>query len=93
MEQILEENDKLRSLDGLVEKSKPVELKQTLQFPKDIAIMLGHGEESASVLNITTIHMFETAPQEKCAIAYEIVSPREDLGIIYLIIVYAVAAN
>lgn len=37
--------------------------------------------------------MFETAPQSKCAIAYEVMSPREDLDIVHLIILYSVTAN
>ncbi len=37
--------------------------------------------------------MFETAPQSKCAIAYEVVSPREDLGVVYLVILYSITAN
>jgi len=45
------------------------------------------------LLTITAVHMFETAPQSKCAVAYEIMSPREDLGIVYLIILYSVTAN
>ena len=45
------------------------------------------------MLKITALHMFESAPQSKCAVAYEVVSPRDDLGIVYLIIVYSVTAN
>jgi hypothetical protein len=37
--------------------------------------------------------MFETMPQSKCAVAYEIYSPRQDLGTTYLIIVYSITAN
>ena len=55
--------------------------------------MLGTHQEKASVLTITAIHMFETAPQSKCAVAYEIMSPRDDLGLVYLIILYSVTAN
>ena len=55
--------------------------------------MLGQDQERASLLNITAIHMFETAPQAKCAVAYEVVSPREDLGVVYLIILYSITAN
>ena len=55
--------------------------------------MLGTHDQKASLLSITAIHMFETAPQSKCAVAYEIVSPREDLGVVYLIILYSVTAN
>lgn len=55
--------------------------------------MLGADGQPARVLNITALHMFETAPQSKCAIAYEVMSPRDGLDILYLIIVYSVAAN
>lgn len=55
--------------------------------------MLGDGKQKASVESITALHMFETAPQSKCAIAYEIMSPREDLGIVYLIVLYSITAN
>jgi len=37
--------------------------------------------------------MFETMPQSKCAVAYEIFSPRVDLGTVYLIIVFSITAN
>ena len=95
MEQCVEENTKLSFAQFSDSTTKPaaIELKQTLEFPEDILIMLGEGEQRASVLNITTIHMFETAPQSKCAIAYEVVSPREDLGVVYLVILYSITAN
>lgn len=44
-------------------------------------------------MNVTALHLFESAPQSKCAVAYEVVSPREDLDVVYLIIVYSVTAN
>ena len=62
MEQILEENVKLRAMEGTQEKSKPIELKQTLVFPNEILLMLGDGNDSASVLKVTCVHTFETAP-------------------------------
>lgn len=55
--------------------------------------MLGHEGQMASVLSISAVHMFETAPQSKCAIAYEVMSPRDDLDIVHLIILYSVTAN
>ena len=70
-----------------------IELKQSLDFPQEILIMLGEGDRRASLHSITAVHMFETAPQSKCAVAYEIVSPRDDLGVVYLVIVYSVTAN
>ena len=39
------------------------------------------------------MHMFETMPQSKCAMAYEIFSPRDELDIVNLIIVYSITAN
>ena len=96
MEQCVEENIKLRLQLNQHLETKPaaIELKQTLAFPDEILIMLGQGPENpATVISITAIHMFETAPQSKCAVAYEVVSPRDDLGLVYLIIVYSVTAN
>ena len=55
--------------------------------------MLGDGDNPAGVLNVTAIHNFEESPSEKCAIAYEVNSPRENLGIVYLIVVYSIAAK
>ena len=43
-------------------KCKPIELKQTLVFPNEILLMLGDGNDSASVLKVTCVHTFETAP-------------------------------
>ena len=45
------------------------------------------------MIAITALHLFESAPQSKCAVAYEVVSPREEIGIVYLIVVYSVTAN
>ena len=44
MEQILDENNKLRSQED-DRKTKAVEAKQTLSFPVEILIMLGDGEK------------------------------------------------
>jgi len=46
MEQLVEENNKLRFAQNLQSTSKPaaIELKQTLQFPDEILIMLGTHE-------------------------------------------------
>ena len=37
--------------------------------------------------------MFETMPQSKCAVAYEVFSPRQNIGTVYLIVVYSITAN
>lgn len=94
MEQCVEENNKLRfARQSVTTKPAAIELKQTLAFPDEILVMLGEGEQRATLRAITAIHMFETAPQSKCAIAYEILSPRDQLGIVYLVILYSVTAN
>ena len=94
MEQIVEENSRLwQSVGTDKQKHAAVELKQTLQFPQDVLVMLGTQDQPASVLAVTALHLFESAPQSKCAVAYEVVSPREELGLLYLIIVYSITAN
>ena len=96
MEQVIEENSKLRlALDNEKSGAKPpkVEQKQSLHFPNEILFMLGTPDEQAQVLSVSSMHLFETAPQSKCAIAYEVMSPRDDLGMVYLIIVYSITAN
>lgn len=73
MEQLVEENIKLRfAFANDASKPSAIELKQTLAFPEDILIMLGSEKSRAQLVGITALHMFETAPQSKCAIAYEI---------------------
>ena len=97
MELVIEESEQLYYLKNkdAVAKRQAVELKQNLKFPDEILTLLGDNENGklAHVVSITSIHMFETTPQSKCAVAYEVYSPREDLGPVYLIIVYSVTAN
>ena len=64
MEQLVEENNKLRFAQNLSVGGKPaaIELKQTLALPDEILIMLGQGDQEASLMSITAVHMFETAP-------------------------------
>ena len=64
MEQMVEENNKLRFAQNLGMTTKPaaIELKQTLDFPDDILIMLGQDGQKATLNAVTAVHMFETAP-------------------------------
>lgn len=66
-----------------------------MELPKEILTLLCDPQDNrpAQVVNVTALHMFETVPQSKCAVAYEILSPRQDVGTIYLIVVYSVTAN
>ena len=63
MEQIIEENNRLRFAQRIADKEgSAIELKQTLDFPQEILVMLGEGDKQAVLHSITAIHMFETAP-------------------------------
>ncbi len=54
--------------------------------------MLGRQNNQATVQRVTCIHMFETMPQSKCAIAYEVNSPRHG-GDVYLVLIFSTTAN
>jgi hypothetical protein len=93
MELVIEESEQLHMLDAA--KRQAVELKQSLKFPDEVLTLLCDPQDNrpAHVVNITALHMFETTPQSKCAVAYELFSPRAALGTIYMIVVYSITAN
>jgi hypothetical protein len=70
-----------------------VEAKSCLKFPEELLMMLGSLQEEAEISRVTCIHVFETMPQSKCAVAYEIFSPRHDDEMVYIVIVYSTTAN
>ena len=55
--------------------------------------MLGTIKSTATIEKVSCVHVFETMPQSKCAVAYEIRSPRHDDDSVYMIIVYSTTAN
>ena len=78
VESIIEENEQIRFLSNKDQASKrnAVELKAHLSFPDELLIMLGNGQQKAKLNKITCFHIFETLPQSKCAIAYDVTSLR-----------------
>lgn len=54
--------------------------------------MLGTKKSSATIERVSCIHVFETMPQSKCAIAYEVQSPRHN-DVIFVVVVYSTTAN
>ena len=58
-----------------------------------ILMMLGTLKSFATIERVTCVHVFETMPQSKCAIAYQIKSPMHDDDIINVVIVYSTTAN
>jgi hypothetical protein len=77
VEALIDENSMIHFQLNKQEAAKhtAVELKNTLRIPEEILILLGKEGQMAQVEKIGAVHMFETMPQAKCAIAYEIDSP------------------
>lgn len=55
--------------------------------------MLGTPQNEAQISRVTAVHIFETMPQSKCAIAYAIKSPRHNNDTVYVVIIYSTTAN
>ena len=52
-------------------KRNAVELNQEIKFPNDILYLFANEDgQHADLVKITSIHMFESAPQYKCSISY-----------------------
>jgi len=47
--------------------------------------------QDAKVEKVTCVHIFETNPQSKCAIAYDVITPRHDL--VHIVVVFNTTAN
>jgi len=54
--------------------------------------MLSKKSEQATIERVTCVHIFETMPQSKCAVAYEILSPRHS-SLVYVILIFSTTAN
>lgn len=96
MEQLLEENENIRFYQNRskgAQQRKPVDQRSSLKFPDEILMMLGTIQMTATIQRVTCVHVFETMPQSKCAVAYEIRSPRHDDDNVFVIIVYSTTAN
>ena len=75
MEKVIEENQALFELNnrGAAAKKNAVECKQTLKFPPDILYLFSDEDgKPARIQRVTSLHMFESCPQRKIAIAYSL---------------------
>lgn len=72
-------------------KRSAVEAKEKIQFPQDLLQMLGSQKEGARVERVTCVHIFETNPQSKAAIAYELWTPRHQT--VHIVVVFNTTAN
>ena len=95
MEQVVEENEELRNFFNRQQAAQrnAVETKANLQFPNEILMMMGTREMTAQVQRVTCVHTFETMPKSKCAVAYEVLSPRHNNDLIYIVLVFSTNAN
>ena len=77
VENVLDENDQLYFLNNkeLAQKRNAVELKQSLKFPAHLLSLFGNISQPAKLIRVTSLHMFESSPQSKCAVAYLLSKP------------------
>jgi len=89
MEKMVEENQTIFFMENTAAAAKrnAVELNQEIKFPQDILLLFATEDgQPAELLRITSIHMFESAPQYKCSISYTI--QKSDGELVYIAIVY-----
>lgn len=75
----------------LAQKRNAVDLKQSLKFPQEIMALFTIEYQPASIEKVTCIHMFESSPQSKCAVAYVIKQTTGDTA--YIVLVYSVVTS
>ena len=91
MLKVLEENTQnhfLKKGKDAAAKGNAVDIKCKLEFPKQILLLFSQEGQQAQLVKVSCIHMFESAPQNKIAIAYVIMRPSGQQ--INLILVFSV---
>jgi len=74
------------------QKRNAVELKQTLKFPSEVLYLLADSNNTpAQIDKVSCIHLFESQPQSKCAIAYKI--RKTDGSMVFIAVVYLVQSH
>lgn len=94
MLKVLEENTEnhfLRLGKEMAQKSNAVDVKCRLDFPKQLLLLFSIQKQEAQIVRISCIHMFESAPQNKMAIAYNIVRPSGEH--VYLVLVFSIVSK
>mmetsp|Transcript_21645 Transcript_21645/g.33308 ORF Transcript_21645/g.33308 Transcript_21645/m.33308 type:complete len:91 (+) Transcript_21645:1292-1564(+) len=73
-------------------KKNAVELKQTLKFPPEVLYLFADAQgQPARIDKISSMHMFDSQPQSKCAIAYRLQKTSGEYK--YLAVVYFVQTH
>ncbi len=94
MEKVIDRNDYEYQMSNRAQviKRNAVELYQTLKFPQEVLYLFADQQGNpARIDRITSMHMFESQPQSKCAIAYRLQKHNGEYK--YLAVVYFVQAN
>ena len=93
VEQAIDENEQLYFLNNReqAQKRNAVELKQSLKFPMELLHLFSVKGQPAKLEKVTCLHMFESSPQSKCAVAYKLLNSLDES--INIIIVFSVTAN
>jgi hypothetical protein len=95
MQKVIEENQNtffLHSSKGRAAKGNAVELKQTLSFPKELLYLFSDADgQPATLTKVGCIHMFESAPQNKIAISYNVRKASGEM--LFIVIVFSVATK
>ena len=93
MDQVIEDNEQLQFLNNRDQATKrnAVELKSNLKFPPEILHLFAMNGQPAKLERICCLHIFESSPQSKAAVAYMILKPDQDY--LCIIIVYSTTAN
>ena len=92
MEGVIEENEQMFFINNRdqAQKRNAVELKQTLKFPNELLALFGSKGNPAKMERCTSLHMFESSPQSKCAVSYVLNNGSDTISII---LVFSVSAN
>jgi hypothetical protein len=72
-------------------KSNAVDVKCKLEFPKQFLYLFSENGQQAQVIKVSCMHMFESAPQQKIAIAYKLVRPSGEE--VNLVLIFQVKTN
>lgn len=93
MEKVVEEIEQRAAINNRDQASKKsaVELKSSLKFPKEVLTLFTLPEGDPKLNRVTCIHMFESSPQSKCAVAYELNLANGDEA--HVIVVYSTTAS
>ena len=66
-------------------------MKTSLKFPAELLSLFSAAGQAAVLEKVSAVHMFESSPQSKCAVAY--VLRKADGDSVALVVVYSVSTN